>query len=76
MISSLLSDFQESFAWCAVLLYLLFIFLSLLWVLSDAEEKTGHGCAIALLVTLTWPFGLIIWLLLRSRWRDQIRNKE
>ena len=39
---------------------------SVVWAYSDAEQRGKSGCLVALLVfLLTWPVGLIIWLLIR-----------
>jgi hypothetical protein len=64
----------ENFGWCLLPLYLLFIGLSVLWVLSDAEERTNAGCAISLLVAISWPFGLVVWLLFRPKKHEANSN--
>lgn len=39
---------------------------SLFWAYRDAEQRGKSGCLVALLVfLLTWPVGLIIWILIR-----------
>jgi hypothetical protein len=39
---------------------------SIVWAYNDAEKRGKSGCLVALLVfLLTWPVGLIIWLLIR-----------
>lgn len=39
---------------------------SIVWAYGDAERRGKSGCLVALLVfLLTWPVGLIIWLLIR-----------
>ena len=46
-------------------MFVLFI-LSIFWAYNDAEKRGKSGCLVALLVfLLTWPVGLIIWLLIR-----------
>ncbi|MFQ5400289.1 MAG: hypothetical protein ACE5E7_11910 [Anaerolineae bacterium] len=54
------------FAICiAVPLFVLFIW-SVIWAYWDAERRGKPGCLVALLVLLmTWPVGLILWLLIR-----------
>jgi hypothetical protein len=46
---------------------LLAVFIwSIVWAYNDAESRGKSGCLVALLVfLLTWPVGLIIWLLIR-----------
>ncbi len=39
---------------------------SILWAYNDANKRGRSGCLVALLVLLlTWPVGLIIWLIFR-----------
>jgi apolipoprotein N-acyltransferase len=48
-----------------LLLFGLFIW-SIIWSYSDAEERGKSGCLVALLVALlSWPIGLIVWLVFR-----------
>lgn len=46
---------------------LLAVFIwSIVWAYNDAERRGKSGCLVALLVfLLTWPAGLILWLLIR-----------
>ena len=46
---------------------LLAIYLySIVWAYGDAERRGKSGCLVAIVVfLLTWPVGLIIWLLIR-----------
>ncbi|MFW5942188.1 MAG: hypothetical protein ACOCXI_10330 [Chloroflexota bacterium] len=50
-----------------ITLPLLAVFIwSIVWAYNDAERRGKSGCLVALLVfLLTWPVGLIIWLLIR-----------
>jgi hypothetical protein len=46
-------------------LFYIYIY-SIIWAYGDAENRGKSGCLVALLVLLvTWPVGLIIWLLIR-----------
>lgn len=39
---------------------------SIIWVYNDAEKRGTNGVLVALLVALvSWPLGLIVWLILR-----------
>ena len=38
---------------------------SSIWVLLDADRRSKSGCLIGLLVFLTWPLGLCLWLVTR-----------
>jgi hypothetical protein len=43
---------------------------SIIWAYGDAESRGKSGCLVALLVfLLTWPVGLIIWMLIRPEHR-------
>lgn len=48
------------------------VLFSCRWVGRDAERRGKSGCLVALLVLLTWPLGLILWLFFRpdsrSKW--------
>ncbi len=49
----------------ALLLLGLFIW-SIIWAYGDAEDRGKSGCLVALLVALlSWPVGLIMWLVFR-----------
>lgn len=65
--SQFFSGYEGVISNCLALLYLVACVVGILWVLSDAEERTGAGCAIALLVGLSGPIGLIIWFLFRPK---------
>jgi len=47
------------------LILLAFWIWAVIWVYRDAEERKGMGCLIAILVVLTGPIGLLLWVLLR-----------
>lgn len=39
---------------------------SIVWSYNDAESRGKSGCLVALLVALlSWPIGLIVWVVLR-----------
>lgn len=54
----------------AIILGLLFFALyiaSIIWVYRDAERHGKSGILVALLVALiSWPIGLIVWLIVRK----------
>jgi hypothetical protein len=51
---------------CLGLPFLAIFLYSVFWAYNDAEKRGKSGCLVALLVfLLTWPVGLIIWLLIR-----------
>jgi len=37
------------------------------WVSGDADKRGRLGCLIAVLIFLSWPWGLIAWLILRPQ---------
>ena len=54
------------FAFCIGLPMFLLFLGSIVWAYQDAEKRGRSGCLVALLVFLvSWPAGLIIWLLIR-----------
>lgn len=45
---------------------------SIIWSYGDAEDRGKSGCLVALMVgLLTWPVGLIIWLIFRPENRTR-----
>jgi len=48
------------------------VLFSCRWVGRDADKRGKAGCLVALVVFLTWPLGLILWLVFRpdsrSKW--------
>jgi hypothetical protein len=48
------------------------VLFSCRWAGSDAERRGKSGCLVAIVVLLTWPLGLILWLVFRpdsrSKW--------
>lgn len=51
---------------CVTVPFLVAVLASALWAYADAERRGKPGCLAALLVVLlTWPVGLIVWLLIR-----------
>jgi hypothetical protein len=49
-----------------VLLTILYIW-SLVWVYQDSQKRGKTGCLWLLIVFFTWPFGLIVYFLLRDQ---------
>jgi len=44
---------------------------SIVWVYGDAEKRGKSGCLVAILVALlSWPLGLIVWLVFRPNEHD------
>jgi hypothetical protein len=62
-----IGTFAVSLVGVIVALAFLAVFIySIVWAYGDAERRGKSGCLVALLVfLLTWPVGLIIWLLIR-----------
>jgi hypothetical protein len=62
-------------AWSGLLLLPLLLFAlipfglfvwSVVWAYSDAEQRGKSGCLVALLVMfMSWPVGLIAWIIFR-----------
>jgi hypothetical protein len=51
---------------CISIPLLILYIWSVLWAYNDANKRGRSGCLVALLVLLlTWPVGLIIWLIFR-----------
>ena len=47
---------------------------SIVWAYGDAERRGKSGCLVALLVMfLTWPMGLVAWLVFRPN--DTMRRQ-
>ncbi len=54
--------------------FALYIF-SIVWAYGDAERRGKSGCLVALLVVLlSWPVGLIAWIVFRPE--DKIRRPD
>jgi hypothetical protein len=48
--------------------------LSCVWAYGDAEKRGKSGCLVAILVFfLSWPLGLILWLVFRPEPRNYYR---
>jgi hypothetical protein len=41
--------------------------MSIVWAWRDAEDREKSGPLIALLVFLSWPFGLMLWYVFRPK---------
>jgi hypothetical protein len=52
---------------CFALLMMILFLISLIWVYRDSEKRGKTGCLWLLIVFFTWPFGLIVYLLLRDQ---------
>ena len=51
---------------CLGLVFAIVFLWSVIWAYNDAERRGKSGCLVALLVfLLSWPVGLIIWLVFR-----------
>ncbi|MCB8917975.1 MAG: hypothetical protein H6666_08620 [Ardenticatenaceae bacterium] len=51
---------------CLGLVFVIVFLWSVIWAYNDAERRGKSGCLVALLVfLLSWPVGLIIWLVFR-----------
>ena len=46
---------------------ILFVYIaSIVWAFGDAKSRGKSGCLVAILVAvLSWPIGLIVWLVFR-----------
>jgi hypothetical protein len=55
------------------LLILVVYVASVGWAYTDAQARGKSGCLVALLVAiLSWPVGLLIWLVFRPDDRDRL----
>ncbi len=50
-----------------IILYHVLAIASLLWVMWDAGRLGKSGCLWALIVWLSWPIGLIAYIVLRNK---------
>ena len=49
--------------------------VSIVWAFSDAERRGKSGCLVAIMVAmLSWPFGLLAWLIFRPERRLRDRD--
>ena len=54
----------------AIALSVLYV-VSIIWSYRDAEKRGKSGCLVAILVAfLSWPLGLVIWLVARPNDRQ------
>jgi hypothetical protein len=76
--SELSMDAEEIKSAIAVLVLLPIMGLivwSIVWAYRDAERRGKPGWAVALMVMLiTWPIGLIVWIVFRPDEQDQITD--
>jgi high-affinity K+ transport system ATPase subunit B len=50
------------------LVFFVIYIASLVWVYRDAERRGKSGILVALLIALiSWPIGLLVWLLVRDK---------
>ena len=47
---------------------------SAVWAYRDATARGTSGVIVALIVLVTWPFGLLGWLLVRGRFRVNVNG--
>jgi hypothetical protein len=52
---------------CFGLLMLILYIVSLVWVYRDSEQRGKTGYLWVLIIFFTWPFGLIVYFLLRDQ---------
>jgi cbb3-type cytochrome oxidase subunit 3 len=53
-----------------LLIFIVYV-ASIIWAYGDAERRGKSGCLVALLVfLLTWPVGLIAWIIFRPEKRE------
>ena len=52
------------------IIWILICFICCIWAANDASNRGKSGCLVFLLVFLTGPVGLIIWLLIRPNERE------
>jgi len=65
------SVFVSTLVLIPILVILIVYIWSVVWAYNDAERRGKSGCLVALLVfLLTWPMGLIIWLIFRPENRN------
>lgn len=48
-----------------IVAYLALVIGFIIWAYGDAERRGKSGCLVLLLVLLSFPLGLIIWLIFR-----------
>jgi hypothetical protein len=56
---------QNTISITVLILGLGIILFSCRWAARDADRRGKSGCLVSLLVLLTWPLGLILWLFFR-----------
>jgi hypothetical protein len=49
---------------------------SVIWVYRDAKRIGKSASLVAILVFVTWPIGLVVWLFLRPRWMPPVAPVE
>jgi hypothetical protein len=59
---------------CIALPMTILVIWSIIWAYNDANKRGKSGCLVALLVFfVTWPAGLIIWLVFRPEEKEPPR---
>jgi hypothetical protein len=49
---------------------------SIVWVYRDAKRLGKWRILVAILVNVTWPIGLVVWLFLGSKWTGPAEPAE
>jgi cbb3-type cytochrome oxidase subunit 3 len=59
---------------CIALPMTILVIWSIIWAYNDANKRGKSGCLVALMVFfVTWPAGLIIWLVFRPEEKEPPR---
>ena len=67
MDANVFGDFAFLSAMCFSVVMMVLYIGSLVWVYQDSEKLGKTGCLWVLIVFFTWPFGLIVYFLLRDQ---------
>jgi len=67
MDANVFGDFFFLSAMCFSVVMMVLYIGSLVWVYQDSEKLGKTGCLWVLIVFFTWPFGLIVYFLLRDQ---------
>ena len=52
---------------CLGIVFFIGYIVSLFWVYQDSEKRGKTGCLWLLIIFFTWPFGLIVYIILRDQ---------
>lgn len=62
---------------CIALPMMILLIWSIIWAYNDANKRGKSGCLVALMVFLiTWPGGLIAWLVFRPDEEEPAKYSE